>query len=299
MLRLMEVCLAMVRVRSCADFYFGYCFMLMVMCMIMELTLDNYKLISGSSNSTSNLLIETSSNGKCSVARRTRKGWKRRDFLQQRARQERLNNSRKWKGEDHEIMTLNVAEKCTPCKPPVIASESLAESASSIIKDLDGENIHRLAGQADTHILLTHVEDDKISSSKGFCGENCSCIIFDSVGISKECDDSQERNTSAVSSLNGINEQDEDSSSEASKTTPKSKRHSDRDLDNPKPSKSRRPVSDHSNLSCKYSSESFCSISDRLPDGFYDAGRDRPFMSLQSYEKSLCLDSREVILVDR
>ncbi|KAF5184900.1 Mitogen-activated protein kinase kinase kinase yoda [Thalictrum thalictroides] len=34
-------------------------------------------------------------------------------------------------------------------------------------------------------------------------------------------------------------------------------------------------------------------------NGFYDAGRNRPFMPLESYEESLCLDSREIILVDR
>ena len=44
---------------------------------------------------------------------------------------------------------------------------------------------------------------------------------------------------------------------------------------------------------------SFCSIKDHLPDGFYDAGRDRPFMSLGDYEQTLELDSREVILLDR
>jgi hypothetical protein len=44
--------------------------------------------------------------------------------------------------------------------------------------------------------------------------------------------------------------------------------------------------------------ESFCSIDDHLPDGFYDAGRDMPFMSLE-YERSLGLYAREVILLDR
>jgi hypothetical protein len=45
--------------------------------------------------------------------------------------------------------------------------------------------------------------------------------------------------------------------------------------------------------------ESFCSIDDHLPDGFYDAGRDMPFMSLEEYERSLGLYAREVILLDR
>ncbi|GJW58448.1 leucine-rich repeat protein kinase family protein [Tanacetum coccineum] len=40
-------------------------------------------------------------------------------------------------------------------------------------------------------------------------------------------------------------------------------------------------------MSFKYSTTSFCSIDDRLPDGFYDASGDRPFLSLDNYEKTL------------
>ncbi|KAK1316954.1 hypothetical protein QJS10_CPA05g01872 [Acorus calamus] len=70
-------------------------------------------------------------------------------------------------------------------------------------------------------------------------------------------------------------------------------------ISNPKPSKCQRPFDGSLSISCKYSTESFCSIDDHLPDGFYDAGRDRPFMPLRNYEHVLSLDSREVILVDR
>ncbi|XP_042517260.1 uncharacterized protein LOC122091404 isoform X2 [Macadamia integrifolia] len=252
----------------------------------------------GSPNASSSTLSDASSNTRCSTARRMRKGWKRRDHLQQRARQERLNNSRKWRTKDHnEIMNVNMATKCTPCKPAVLASDILAQT-TSVVKDIDDDNIDRLPEQAESHILFAHL-DEKIGSSKVHTGESCSCLSFDPVDICKECNhENGEKNTSLVGSLDGLDKQEEDPLSEASKNNPKSKRHSDRDLDNPKPSKSRRPVSDPSNISCKYSTESFCSIDDRIPDGFYDAGRDRPFMSLQSYE-SLCRDSREVILVDR
>lgn len=80
-----------------------------------------------------------------------------------------------------------------------------------------------------------------------------------------------------------------------------SKRHPDRDPDgNPKPSKVRRqPAGDCRNPSYKYSIESFCGVGDHMPDGFYDAGRDQPFMPLEDYEHTLCQDSREVILLDR
>jgi hypothetical protein len=69
---------------------------------------------------------------------------------------------------------------------------------------------------------------------------------------------------------------------------------------NPKPSKRRRSAQDFSKLSYKYCSESFCGFNDRLPDGFYDAGRDRQFCSLDVLEKEQpSFHSREVILVDR
>lgn len=97
---------------------------------------------------------------------------------------------------------------------------------------------------------------------------------------------------------NDSGEEDEDSLSEI-KSYSKSKRHSDKDLDNPKPCKSRRATDNSARISRKYSTISFCGIEDCLPDGFYDAGRDRPFMQLRDYEQSFPLDSREVIVVDR
>ena len=73
----------------------------------------------------------------------------------------------------------------------------------------------------------------------------------------------------------------------------------DRDLDNPKPCKSRKSISSSSLFSCKYSKISFCGIEDHLSDDFYDAGQDRLFMPVECYEQNHCLASREVILLDR
>ncbi|OVA03456.1 Protein kinase domain [Macleaya cordata] len=287
------------------------------------------------SHGMSSVLSEASSNSRCSTARRRGKGWKRRDYLQQRARQERLNSIRKWRNDDNQqIMTMKVDAKCKECKLSAVPSESMSEpssvveSASVFVEDLD-DNYERTLADKDhldikcklpadasesmcesssvvesASVFVKDIDDNDERALAGedypqILGNNSEDenIIVDSIGKECECDHSGE--TSAASSCNNTGVQDEDSASEASRNTPKSKRHSDRDLDNPKPSKSRRPVDDCSNLSWKYSTESFCSIKDRLPDGFYDAGRDRPFSSLQSYEHSVCLDSREVILVDR
>ncbi|KAK2980657.1 hypothetical protein RJ640_011465 [Escallonia rubra] len=226
----------------------------------------------------------SSSNSRCFATRRSGKGWKRRYYLQQRARQERLNSSRK-------VLTKNAAERCSPCKHTVLSSDNPTESSSGIAgPDFDDKEL--LDGEVDVDNSLINVKDDDAG--------NCSCIAPQSF---KRCDDDKNdcgEHVAPLDSLsNATNVQDESSSLEVSNGNTKSKRHPEGDLDNPKPSKTRKPTDGFLDLSSKYSVISFCSIDDRLPDGFYDAGRDRPFLPLRSYEQNLLLDSREVILVDR
>ncbi|XP_057957170.1 uncharacterized protein LOC131150463 [Malania oleifera] len=253
-----------------------------------------------SSHALSSQLNGSSSNSRCLTSRKLGKGWKRQYSLQQIARQERLNNSRKVKSEDHaEVLMRKVAEKCKQCKPAELASESLAEGAAGIM-GVNNESKQLLSSEADSESLLNLVENGGSSSKEGLFAESCSCVVLPSVTTSEEDRNKcGECDASLASLSNKSSEQDDTSPSQVSKSTAKSKRHSDRDLDNPKPSKFQRPIEDNSNLSCKYSNLSFCGMDDRLPDGFYDAGRDRPFMSLRSYEQKLHRDSREVILVDR
>ncbi|KAI8561231.1 hypothetical protein RHMOL_Rhmol04G0322400 [Rhododendron molle] len=251
----------------------------------------------GSPVTSSSHVTGSSSSSRCFAARRSRKGWKRRYYLQQRARQERLNNSRKWKvGEHVELSTEKAAAKCKPCKHSVLAPQSHTENSSAI----PGPDSDNKGQSGKTACEYASVKDDDISSKNEYEIDYCDCVLVNSVEICKEGEnDHTECDASLDSTSDGARLQDECSSSALCNSTPNSKRHSDRDLDNPKPSKSRRPVDDHSDLSSKYSSTSFCSIDDHLPDGFYDAGRDRPFMPLRSYEQTLHLDSREVILLDR
>lgn len=290
----------------------------------------------GSCSSSTALLSDTSSTSRSAASDRMRKRWKRRDYLQQRARQERLNCSRKWRSENHhETITEKMAVKCNPCKRSLVnrgsklqchlnekkqshslsESSSLLEKTSVILKDVEGDS-HDCESENDTQILLNHAEDEISGPLKEY-GDDCSCILTDSLSLSEcSCECNEDPSASSAISLNKINEQDEESPSETSNSVPRSekheeslsessnsvpkfKRHSDRDLDSPKPRKCRRPVDDYSNISCKYSTQSLCGSNDHLPDGFYDAGRDRPFKPLQHYEQNRCLDTREVILVDR
>ena len=239
-----------------------------------------------------------SSNSRCFATRRSSKRWKRRHYLQQKARQERLNNSRKWKGEGHaEALDLKESESFKLNNLDVRNFEICEEGISDIAgldDDDDGEKVE-LSGEAEVENLLISVEADKISSKKGV--ESCSCDLG---SINKNEEEVCCVQDESLGPLQGeAGSQDENPSSEKSKITYKSKRHYDMDLDNPKPCKCRRPTEDSSRLSRKYSNLSFCSIEDRLPDGFYDAGRDRPFMPLRNFEQILSLDSREVILLDR
>ncbi|XP_012069717.1 uncharacterized protein LOC105632051 isoform X2 [Jatropha curcas] len=239
----------------------------------------------GSHNATSSLVSGSSSNNRCYAARRSSKRWKRQRYLQRKARQEHLNNSRKWKGEGRaELLNSKESGNCKLDALNVTTSETFQEGTSAII-GLDDDNEDKVVGSGETESadLLVNGEGKRTSSKKEPHLENCSC---DLESISKDGE-------------HECSSQDEGSSSEKTKAIFKSKRHSDRDLDNPKPCKYRRPTEDSYILSRKYSDLSFCSIEDHIPDGFYDAGRDRPFMPLRRYEQILHLDSREVILLDR
>ncbi|KAL8188832.1 hypothetical protein R6Q57_029587 [Mikania cordata] len=186
---------------------------------------------------------------------------KGRYVLQLRARQKRLNYSRKGKGNNSARVSTEKATKGLKSGNNDISSESLPELS------LDNKGL---------------VLDDDNSEH---VDENC-------VEGKKVKDNSIENNDALGST------------SEASKvlddpcSNTQSKRHSEKDL-NPKPSKSRRPVDIHLDMSSKYSTMSFCSINDFLPDGFYDAGRDRPFLPLSDYDKNVHIGSREVIVMDR
>ncbi|GLT61542.1 hypothetical protein SLA2020_342410 [Shorea laevis] len=242
----------------------------------------------------SSILTVSSSNNRCFASRRLSKRWKRRHYLQQRARQERLNNSRKWKGDGHAEVLIMESGGNAPDNI-ALTSDAYAVGASDVIV-LDDDEKPLLSAESKNENSGVRIEENKLNSQKGICVENGSSIEL-KVKSRKSKDDCSAHDAALATLLD--REQDEGSSSELCRSTTKSKRHSDRDLDNPKPCKSRKGTDYSLSLSRKYSNMSFCGTEDHLPDGFYDAGRDRPFMPLQSYENILPLDSREVILIDR
>lgn len=254
---------------------------------------------------------EGSASCKCSLTQKMKKGWKHRDYLQRRARQEHLNYSRNWRVDEHsDNMIVKMGEEYHSC------TSTLSEEGQFELQFNDEEEKLMRNHAVDK---VSHSVDGVISVSSednGLISPDCNCNLKnglhnvsygDESSCTTDCSSSNKESiheNASVSNYHLPDHQNElalpdDNSSDAVKFIVKSKRHCDRDLDNPKPSKFRRPVDDCSFLSCKYSAESFCSIDDHLPDGFYDAGRDRPFMTLEEYEQSLCLDSREVILLDR
>lgn len=230
------------------------------------------------------------SNSRSFAARKSGKRWKRRYYLQQRARQERLNNSRKWKCLGHtKLLPMKEDGNYGPGSLDVLPSKTCAEGTPEIIGQDDD----------DKEILSGDGEVENLPNSGEANAENCSCVTVESSAINKvDKYDSCDRDESLASVQNEHSDEDEDAAAEV-KNHSKSKRHSEKDLDNPKPCKSRRAIDNSASLSRKYSNVSICSVEDCLPDGFYDAGRDRPFMPLRNYDQSFHLDSREVILVDR
>ncbi|OMO85566.1 hypothetical protein COLO4_21575 [Corchorus olitorius] len=250
----------------------------------------------GSVSYNGNLTVPLSSS-RCFATRRSSKRWKRRHYLQQRARQERLNSSRKWKGEGHaEVLTIK-ASRDAPGNNDVLTSDTGAEVESEVV-GVDDDKTLLLSEAKDEKLSSVGHEDDTQTSKNGFYVKNKASVGHESLNKGSD-DESSQLDASPAPVREGAVEHDEGSSSEICKSNFKSKRHSERDLSNPKPCKSRKPTDNCFTLSQKYSATSFCGIEDHLPDGFYDAGRDRPFMQLSSYEQIFHLDSREVILVDR
>lgn len=247
-----------------------------------------------------------SSNSRCFTTRRSAGRWKR-QFLQRRARQERLNNSRKSKGLDlPKLLCVKGDEECKPGNIDA-TSESYREGTSDIINLDDDDDKNLLSGEDEEENICENAAHHDMYSKEELCVRSCSSVTAYSTlvdnGDKKDC---YESDASSSSNQEVAGEQDDISYSEKSKSSSNSKRPRDGDLDNrnlqdPKRWKCGDCSSNLScrNLSCKYSNMSFCSAEDHLPDGFYDAGRDRPFMPLESYEQIFHLDAREVILVDR
>lgn len=235
---------------------------------------------------------------RCFGKRRLGKRWKRRQYLQQRARQERLHHSKKWKLEDHgDTFTIKSSEKCRTCKQAPLASDSISECASDItcVEDQGKQSLYGDdEGGAD---FLVSAEDDSVKTEEGLDLKNCNCIVSEAASEEENDTHCGDASLTCVCSLG--DKAEENFSSQVSKTSLKCKRQSEKHLDNPKPRKSRRSTEGQPTISRKYNITSFCGVKDHLPDGFYDAGRDRPFMSLGEYEQSVEIHSREVILLDR
>ncbi|KAG2260374.1 hypothetical protein Bca4012_008513 [Brassica carinata] len=230
------------------------------------------------------------SNGRCVSVQKLSKRWKRKHhYFQQKAREERLNKNKKWKGEvPPEGLNLKKMYKAKETRKleMSVSQNTDKDSVDSICLD---DNDQLLEGS----VIISEAEESSLKtdlvSENSLCVENQSTSEKDN----KEC--CEIKSSSPSSSVDA----DYNSSSKRKKPNHSSKRCSDMYLDNPKGSKCHKPSTDIANLSQKYSSNSFCSTEDSLPDGFFDAGRDRPFMPLSRYEEILPLDSREVILLDR
>lgn len=236
-----------------------------------------------------------SSISRCFSARKSSKRWKRRQhYFQQRARQERLNNSRKWKGEvlpEGLSLKMDIVEEIRK-RGMAVRHNSDKVSVDSICLD-DNDKLLKEAERGDS--VITSKEEESSLKTENERDNNKSCEIKASSPSSEDT----VIKASSPSSEDTVSAADYNSSTERKKPKQKSKRCNEKYLDNPKGSKCHRPSTDIADLSEKYSRNSFCSTEDSLPDGFFDAGRDRPFMPLSRYEEILPLDSREVILLDR
>ncbi|KAJ0229704.1 Protein kinase domain-containing protein [Hirschfeldia incana] len=238
------------------------------------------------------------SSGRCVSAQKSIKRWKRKHhYVQKRGRQERLTSNKKWKGEvAPEGLNLKKMYKVKETRKQEmnVSQNTDKGSVESIYLDDNDKPLE----DAEIEDPAITSQDEESSLKADLVSDNSLCVESQSTSEkdNKEC---FEIKASSPSSGDAAGTADYSSSSERKKPNHSSKRCSDKYLDNPKGSKCHKPSSDIASVSHKYSSNSFCSTEDSLPDGFFDAGRDRPFMPLSKYEEVLPLDSREVILLDR
>lgn len=278
---------------------------------------------------------------------RGRRGWKKQDNQQQKARQDRLNSSRKHRSEDlGEVADTSVivsssdrestfeidSKDMSPEKTSQGKFEGNTESfqpyrtvaerkAEDIAKtgrpreqtenavpssDLEADGSCEAGNGSVLLDKKSHQHEPLVVKVEAFQSEASTVSIEEENSCRKTISGDRSKVDVLEVSLEEAQGEDGIETSEVlscfvSVTGTKALRRQDSGRDrNPKPSKRRRSVQGFSEVSLKYCMESFVGFNDRLHDGFYDAGRDRPFLPLDVLEKEqLCYDSREVILVDR
>ncbi|GJX57878.1 leucine-rich repeat protein kinase family protein [Tanacetum coccineum] len=221
----------------------------------------------------SSSIHSTASSSNRSSKKRFKKGREKPNNLQEKARQERLNMSRNRKGEDSLNFSNQAANGICESSDDIVPPEPLLEDSSV---DVDNKE-----SSADSDVS----EQDDADSSV--------CVALESAE-GKDVDDNCKENSSASDSIPKASRAHD--TSFIKKRTGKRTRKGSHDESRYKKAKVDNRDLD---VSSRYSTTSFCSVGDYLPDGFYDAGRDRPFLPLDSYEKRLHFGSREVILLDR
>ncbi|KAL3507818.1 hypothetical protein ACH5RR_033200 [Cinchona calisaya] len=96
------------------------------------------------------------SNKSCSAQKS--KGWKRRYSMQQRAHEERLNSSRKWRGQNHSAIQ-KATDKCLTCLGSVLADDLFTESPlTTLVPEVDDEELY--SGGVDSQNSITSVDDN-------------------------------------------------------------------------------------------------------------------------------------------
>lgn len=251
---------------------------------------------------------ETILGGRC-ASQKILKGWKPHDSRQDIARQERLNYSRNCKGHIHNEDKNMVIDECESC----VSNDNLSMIENEAEEFEFQENEETISDFSDIQVIIVDPLNNGVeNNNKDLKSKNIkqndsdstsvrSCITSQSSRINKQSENESEVDSYGHSFYKICPSKipNKNPCFKSSKLSMKSKRRFVEDIDGPKSKKFKMLVDEHIDISSKYSSESLCGIGDLLPDGFYDAGRDRPFRPLQNYLEASCMDSREIILLDR
>ncbi|KAH7281677.1 hypothetical protein KP509_36G058100 [Ceratopteris richardii] len=256
---------------------------------------------------------------------KTRRGWKRQNIQQLQARQDRLNLSRNLKAE----VMKNVNDVISMRDHQIDMEEQTGRSISIDPHDeclSNGTEADILGGGAPQNSICGQDEcsSDTFFTNSRYDQKNHEHFVIEGSVVddksvqTKTCiSNVSSRNLLSGDGNNGIDpkentydgrfvdEGDGKTSTSQTKLELKtaficSRRKGGSPDRNPKPAKRRRSVQALSEISCTYRTKSILGFDDYLQDGFYDGGRDHPFVALEVLENQHpSFESREIILVDR
>lgn len=250
---------------------------------------------------------------------KTKRGWKRQNIQQLQARQDRLNLSRNMKGEvskDTDLVLMMREGQADIMEEQTSRLADVGSQENSLTNEIEVSVSEERAPQFAEYRQEENASEACFGNSRYIhkTHKHSLTAVLETVGKNSATANTSISSHSSRKVISGDrdnrnnaneNTDDDRTFTFTSKLEPgavfvHNRRKGSSSDKNPKPAKRRRSTQAFSELSYKYRAKSIVGLDDCLQDGFYDAGREQPFLALEILENQRpCFDSREVILVDR